>query len=101
MKTKKASPASAEGTHSGRKLSSQPRSRNRIYCGMRVTTLGKSRMAMTEPNRIFFSGKSKRANGIGRHRAGDRRSDDLRQDDQEGIPEEPAEGIGRRGLPAA
>ncbi|MNV71747.1 hypothetical protein D3C71_1647850 [compost metagenome] len=61
MKTKKASPASAEGTQSGRKLSSQPRSRKRIYCGIRVTTFGSSRTAMTDPNRTFLSGNSKRA----------------------------------------
>jgi len=61
MKTKNASPAIAEGTQSGRKLSSQPSSRKRMYCGIRVTTLGSSRIAMTLVNSSFLSGKSNRA----------------------------------------
>src|SRR5262245_3290223 len=61
MKTKKPSVAKAEGTYSGRKVSSQPNWRNIRYCGMISTLLGNSTVAMSMPNRKRRPGTWKRA----------------------------------------
>ena len=62
MKTKKPSVANAAGTYSGKKVSSQPNSRNIRYCGTSSTLFGSSTVAMRSANSTRLPGTLKRAN---------------------------------------